>query len=381
MADKKNIKPTLTRLTSDDSNTDENSWKEPPLSWMTRENAKLSDSVASSGRRLADAQYDALTKINWPQLRELRKKRNFGQSKIAEMIGVSVPTYSKIETGKQVPSLDQAMNLVEAFGYQDRLMDFVADLDQSLREALQRSSFVALENIRKRTQQHHDLEAQPITGEVTVGNASMTVDRKRIPLHSIVDTPKIFSTEQTVQLIPEEAHLIGTPPMLAGIEDAYAMIVPNEKMHPAYSEGDTVYVHTGKLPQDGDDVVVRLTFEDREIAFIRSVWATNARSSKDGETIFFDLISWAQRDAAKMAAVAKVGNPEDIIAIMDVATSICRRNMWTLTGTANGEDTLAGTGMALPKILNADVHVIVGCQRKQGSRYGFSKFGEGPFGG
>lgn len=354
---------------------------EPPLSWLTRENADLSDWVSSSRGRLSHAQYDVLKKINWPQLKELRKKLNVGQSEIAEKIGVSVPTYSKIETGKQVPNLEQATNLAEAFGYETRLMDFASDLDESLRETLQQKSFIALDNIRKRTQQHHDLEAQSPSFEYTGQKATMTVDRKRIPLHSIVDTPKVFSAEQTVQIIAEEAYLVTTPPMLAGIEDAYAMIVPNEKMHPAYGEGDTVYVHTGRVAQEGDDVVVRLTFEDREIAFIRSVWDTNAPRAKEGETIFFDLISWAQRDAAKMAAVANVEDPEDIIAIVDMAKSITKRRLWTLTGTANGQDTLAGTEMALPKILDADVHVIVGCQRKLGSRYGKSKFGEGGFGG
>ena len=197
----------------------------------------------------------------------------------------------------------------------------------------------------------------------TAPEVSMTVNRKRIPFYTIVDKPRVFSIEQTVQIIPDEAELITTPPMLAGIDDAYAMIVPNHLMHPAYGEGDTVFVHTGRIPQNGDDVVVRLTFEDREIAFIRSIWDTNARDSKEGEQVFFDLISYAQRDIAKMHAAAQVGDPEDLGAIVDLAAKLLKDNYWSLTGYKDGRNVIAGTGLALPTITDATVDVITLCQQ------------------
>ena len=126
---------------------------------------------------------------------------------------------------------------------------------------------------------------------------------------------------------------------------------------------------------------MRIEFEDREIAFIRSVWDTNCNKETDGLPYFFDLISYYERDAAKMAAVAQVGDPNDLGKIVDVASEILRKNVWTLTGTKGGTDTLAGTGIALPKIINSDVHPIVGCQRKMGNEYGRGKFSSGPFGG
>lgn len=322
---------------------------------------------------------EAIGEIKWQQLKTLRANLKAGQSDIAEKIGVSVPTYSKIENGKQIPNRNQAMKLAEAFGYGTSILELAADLDEQLRQVVMNSGIAALDRLKKAKHKNYELEAEPATMKWTSADVKMTVNRKRIPHHKIVDTPKVFSIEPTVQIIEDEADLISTPPMLVGIEDAFALTVPNHLMHPAYGEGDIVYVHTGRLPQNGDDVVVRIEFEDREIAFIRSVWDTNCNKETDGLPYFFDLISYYERDAAKMAAVAQVGDPNDLGKIVDVASEILRKNVWTLTGTKGGTDTLAGTGIALPKIINSDVHPIVGCQRKMGNPYGQSKFGEGPF--
>lgn len=326
-----------------------------------------------------DAIDNFVMEMNWRQLSSLRGKQKLGQRAIADAIGVSVPTYSKIENGKQMPSRAQAVNLAGAFGFKGSVIDLAAALDQELRDVMEQSSWAALDRLKRAKQQNHALEANSPTMAWTAPEVTMTVNRKRIPFYTIVDKPRVFSIEQTVQIIPDEAELITTPPMLAGIDDAYAMIVPNHLMHPAYGEGDTVFVHTGRIPQNGDDVVVRLTFEDREIAFIRSIWDTNARDSKEGEEVFFDLISYAQRDIAKMHAAAQVGDPEDLGAIVELAAKLLKDNYWSLVGYEDGRNVIAGTGLALPKITDATVDVIVGCQRKMGNEYGRGKFGSGPY--
>ena len=325
-----------------------------------------------------DALDNFIMEMNWRQLRALRIKQNKAQRDITDEIGVSVPTYSKIENGKQIPSRAQAVNLAGAFGFKGSVLDLAAAFDKEIRDTMEADTTRKLERMKTL---HHELQVKKAEYTARGQDVGLIVDRKRIPLHSIINTPKVFSVEQTVQIIPAEADLISTPPMLAGIDDAYAMIVPNHLMHPAYGEGDTVFVHTGRMPQNGDDVVVRLTFEEREIAFIRSIWDTNVRDSKKGEPVFFDLISYAQRDICKMHAAAQVGDPEDLGAIVELAAKLLKDNYWSLTGYEDGRNVLAGTGLALPKITDATVDVIVGCQRKMGNEYGRGKFGSGPFGG
>ena len=342
MVERKNIKPILTRFSDDDFNK-------------------------RSERAIQDDLDEFLSNMPWYMLKKLREEYRAGQSQIASEIGVSVPQYSKYENGHVIPKLEVALGIASFFGKKG-----LTDLQVALHDELER--------VQQQAKQVHHVKADPVSFKFHA-SAKATVDRKRIPLYSIVDTPRVFSIEQTVQIIPDEAELITTPPMLAGIEDAYAMVVPNHHMHPAYGEGDTVFVHTGRIPANGNDVVVRLTFEDREIAFIRSIWDTNARDSKEGEQVFFDLISYAQRDVAKMHAAAQVGDPNDLGAIIEIAAQRVKSNLWTLTGFKDGRNVIAGTGLALPKIIDATVDVIVGCQRKMGSEYGRGKFSEGPFGG
>ena len=49
------------------------------------------------------------------KIKELRIKNNLSQEKIAEVIGVSRPTYTAIETGKQELSLEEAKRLATFF--------------------------------------------------------------------------------------------------------------------------------------------------------------------------------------------------------------------------------------------------------------------------
>lgn len=48
------------------------------------------------------------------------------------------------------------------------------------------------------------------------------------------------------------------PPQLAGVMGAYALFVPDESLAPRYRAGEVLYVHPGKPPIAGTDVVVRV---------------------------------------------------------------------------------------------------------------------------
>ena len=50
------------------------------------------------------------------RLRALRKKHNWKQKEVADMLGIHVTTYTKYETGKSSPNRDMLIKLAEVFG-------------------------------------------------------------------------------------------------------------------------------------------------------------------------------------------------------------------------------------------------------------------------
>lgn len=52
------------------------------------------------------------------------------------------------------------------------------------------------------------------------------------------------------------------PPMLEGVEDAYAVRVYGTSMEPRYFAGETVWINPHEPVRQGDDVVVQLLTEE-----------------------------------------------------------------------------------------------------------------------
>jgi hypothetical protein len=57
-----------------------------------------------------------------------------------------------------------------------------------------------------------------------------------------------------------------SPPQLAGVNDAFALFVPDEKLSPRYRMGEVIYVHPNKPPIVGSYVVIRLRPPERSVA-------------------------------------------------------------------------------------------------------------------
>ena len=333
-----------------------------------------------------DAIDNFVMEMNWRQLRALRVRQSKRQREIANAIGVSDSTYSKIENGKQMPSRAQAVNLAGAFGFNGRVLELAAALDQELRDVMEQDNLRALHNI----QQNHKLEVETATMNWTAPDVKMTVQRKRIPYYSIIGGPEIWASEQTILINQEDAGLIPTPPMLSGIDDAYAMNVPSDSMAPRYSEGDTIYVHPGLAAKEGDDVVIRLTYGEREIAFVREVWRVNAPADNtDKDFMSFELVSQHQKMFALMQASAFVGDnfKKDLLGIIEGSDKYIEKNKLALLSFMDGKGALTGADKEAGVLVNHSIDVIVGCERKRsnasgrGKGYGSGGFGSGPFGG
>lgn len=344
---------------------------QPKLSWMSDENKELRDWVE---RHDIDEIDDFIEQMPWKMLKNLRIEQQLKQPEVAKAVGISVPQYSKIENGYFFPKRNVALMLATAFG-KGSIVELAAALNDELRGKMLESQ----EAIRKK---HSLISAETVNFNVDVGQAEMKVERHRMPLHSLVDTPKVFAQEQTVQILSDDVTLIPTPPMLVGIEDAYAITAPNHHMHPRYSEGDTVYVHPGLRPQEGDDVVITLRFADREIAFIREVWSVKEQTNNtDKDFVSYELVSWAQRDFAKMKASMEIDSINQLGDMVEEAVKVLDRNKMALLLFADGKAALTGSDSSDGQIDLAKVDVIVGTERKRAGSYGRGKYGGGAFGG
>jgi phage repressor protein C with HTH and peptisase S24 domain len=51
---------------------------------------------------------------------------------------------------------------------------------------------------------------------------------------------------------------VACPPSLVNVPNAYSVYVDGESMSPRYRPGETVYVHPGRPPRRGDDVIVQV---------------------------------------------------------------------------------------------------------------------------
>lgn len=59
---------------------------------------------------------------------------------------------------------------------------------------------------------------------------------------------------------------VACPPSLVNVQNAYSVYVDGESMYPRFKPGETVFVHPGKPPRRGDDVIVQIKPEVEDTA-------------------------------------------------------------------------------------------------------------------
>ena len=144
------------------------------------------------------------------RIKELRKKRNLTQTKLAEMLNVSRTTVTMWETGGHGPDIDTLKKLAEIL---DTSVDYLVGADK---QKISSSS----DGIRI-----------PVLGSVPAG----------VPLEAIED---VVDWED----LPKS--------MATGGREYFALQVKGDSMWPDYLPGDTVIVRKQPTCQSGEDCVV-----------------------------------------------------------------------------------------------------------------------------
>lgn len=187
--------------------------------------------------------------IDWTGLKQLREnsfnrrtKGTIKQTEIASHAGMTQAYYSKIENGKiRSPEERFVRGIAAAFS------TTVADLCENL--PLRGSKKDELDKTKK------GLEPYFNTPRV-------------IPYYKTQCNVKGFGYDDGV-LCDNTDFCVPTPRILNS-PSAFAVDVPTDSMFPRYSMGDTVYVDPDISPFLGDDVVVRLFYENKTIILIRN---------------------------------------------------------------------------------------------------------------
>ncbi len=80
---------------------------------------------------------EAMTKLG-QRIRALRLQRNISQSQVAGVVGVTLPTYRKIEAGRGTVEFRHVAKTLGYFGYVEALGDLVPDSGalMSLKESI-----------------------------------------------------------------------------------------------------------------------------------------------------------------------------------------------------------------------------------------------------
>jgi phage repressor protein C with HTH and peptisase S24 domain len=106
-----------------------------------------------------------------------------------------------------------------------------------------------------------DAQESPIPNAKILEQLQMSKPGKMIPVLGEVvggdDGEYIFNGQ--VQ------DYVACPPSLVNVPNAYSVYVDGESMSPRYRPGETVYVHPGRPPRRGDDVVVQVKPREEDL--------------------------------------------------------------------------------------------------------------------
>ena len=106
--------------------------------------------------------------------------------------------------------------------------------------------------------------ALPVQGEIELAKAAELPGNNAFPRDLPVYGVAIGGTEGDFSFNGTVVDYVRRPPMLSRIGNAFGVYVIGDSMSPRFDHGDLVFVHPGRPPQPGNDVIVELHGEHGE---------------------------------------------------------------------------------------------------------------------
>ncbi|MEQ8655639.1 MAG: helix-turn-helix domain-containing protein [Kiloniellales bacterium] len=168
------------------------------------------------------------------RLKELRLSKRVSQAKIADLLGVTQATVSKIEQGAVGLNPAKVEKLCQFFGVEPGLLLGIGAPSEG-----------------------QTLNINPATGN----------NKKRIAPSSFPrDIPVIGGTvggaEGDFSMNGQTVDFVRRPPALDGTKDVFALYVQGDSMSPWKEPGQLIYLNSSRPPRPGDYVVLELHSED-----------------------------------------------------------------------------------------------------------------------
>ena len=291
-------------------------------------------------RRVPRKSYDH---IDWTGIRRLRQTtRNedtgkpFTQIEIAKRANITQAYYSKIELGlSRSPDQEKIKGLAAAFS--TTASDLLAALPNK----------------------------EP---DKPAGSKPPAPEQRVIPKYTKSGKPKGFDFDDGVLM--DSNDLTTAPPIIQNVPDAYAVVMPTDDMEPRFRQGDTLFVDPELSPYYGDDVVVKLQYQERTILLIRQLVDMEAVFDEDDEPI----PTYGVLTASDIKDLTSEGRPATASHPIDELQMISENALWfTLYPEyvdapkeviLEGEEANEGNPFAI------NVDVIVGSERHRYTRTG-----------
>ena len=386
-------------------------------------------------------------KITWMQIGVIRKNRKIKQGDISAVTGIAQTTLSHIEHGRMVPSEQNKHILATYFNRDDWQGDHNFDREKhavstnnltlfvhELQRTIDWSKYnhLVAKDIGMNDDLQQVLKSRGSLAKKTFDDAwekavldwnkefPETTEVKRIPKYH--KEARIYGNDylESVGVLIEDdaADTIPRPLSLKDKDEAYALVVNTEFMHPRFRLGDTVFVDPTLIPAKGDDVVIQLQYKDHTVAFVREI--VGLQIDEGGTYCAYDLEPIAARSAAfyrlgefeiEMLQAGEEALPDDRDEEYERIMSLHRLTLGIddegkchhisgqvkhFVGDMTTEPPTPGKLMD-NEVISAEVHVIVGADHKvlsnterakahplEGKKYKMSaasgKFGVGGFG-
>lgn len=99
-----------------------------------------------------------------------------------------------------------------------------------------------------------------VASNISAPFSAPELSKRKIPVYGVA----VGGDDGRMKFNGERLDMVGCPPQLEDVRDAYAVYVAGDSMHPSFKSGHIAWVNPHLTAKTGDDVIVQLHAEDGE---------------------------------------------------------------------------------------------------------------------
>lgn len=195
--------------------------------------------------------YTLLTMSLSNRLRVARERSGLTQDQVAEHIGITSQAVTQWESGKTAPARQNLPKVADLYGVPVGWLLSGGGEPWSEDAA---SRIISAEEAGHAEEPGAPREPPSIDAVRVLHVPALSTMPKNVPVLGVA----VGGDDADFQFNGDTVDHVRRPPGLEGVPGAFAVYVMGFSMSPRYDEGDLVYVHPGRPPRPGDDVIVEM---------------------------------------------------------------------------------------------------------------------------